>query len=456
MAAIILGLIPLSDANALDSIRLELLDGTTIRGRPQLGRDDFDHFSGSTLGDRPMTLLGDLARWFSGGPDGYMTLVHCLKGDTFWISLTVLLDFAVAAGYLLIARHWRENERLLPESQAKSALGYMQRIFIFCGTCGYLFIPIKMFWPAWRLYDLAMMGLVFFTWRYALNARQLRVVYHELGRSKRLAFELEESKAESRRKSFFLNAISHDLRTPLNGLMLQADLAELSEATDDVESLRDSLREIKACARNTADLLASFLELGRLDWSDDPGRMATFPMAEVVDLVVNAQRPMADQKGLELRSELPDGLHLRTDRMKLERILQNLVGNGIKFTERGRVEVVVATSGRDAVLKVVDSGVGIPPGQRESIFDEFYQLNNTQRDRSNGFGLGLPIARRLAGQLSGVLEVESEVGRGSRFTLILPGAVESPDAPAGERPVASSKPVAPGRSEALEDSTRGS
>ena len=91
----------------------------------------------------------------------------------------------------------------------------MKRIFLFCGTCGYLFIPIKMFWPAWRLYDFFMVALVYLHLAYALNARQLRVVYHELGRTKQLAFELEESRAESQRKSFFLNAISHDLRTPL-------------------------------------------------------------------------------------------------------------------------------------------------------------------------------------------------------------------------------------------------
>ncbi len=193
----------------------------------------------------------------------------------------------MALGYILIARHWWENEKLLPASHAKLALGNMKRIFIFCGTCGYLFIPIKMFWPAWRLYDIFMIALVFFTWRYALNARQLRVVYHELGRTKQLAFELEESRAESRRKSFFLNAISHDLRTPLNGLMLQADLAELSVSTQDHESLRESLREIKACARTTADLLSSFLELGKLDWSDDPSRESRFLLADLVQHILN-------------------------------------------------------------------------------------------------------------------------------------------------------------------------
>src|SRR5262249_37817941 len=156
---------------------------------------------------------------------------------------------------------------------------------------------------------------------------------------------------------------SHDLRTPLNGLMLQADLAEMSASTQDAESLRESLREIKASARTTADLLGSFLELARLDWSDDSNRESRFSVAESIAQVVDSARPLAEGKGLVIGWDCPPGLHFRSDRVKLERILQNLVSNGVKFTERGRVEVIVRTSGRDAVIHVVDTGVGIPQAQ---------------------------------------------------------------------------------------------
>jgi signal transduction histidine kinase len=369
-----------------------------------------------------MQLLGDIYQWLSGGPDGYMTLVHCMKGDKFWITLTVILDLLVAAGYLLIARHWWENEKSLPASHAKTALGQMKRIFLFCGTCGYLFIPIKLIWPAWRLYDGVMIVLVFITWRYALNARQLRVVYHELGRSKQLAYELAESRAESKRKSFFLNAISHDLRTPLNGLMLQADLAELS--VGDEASLRESLREIKDSARTTADLLSSFMELGRLDWSDDSSRVTIFAAADLVNHVMGQARTVADRKGLKFSYEVPPGLMMRTDRIKVERIAQNLVNNAVKFTERGEVRLVVSARGRDALLEVIDTGVGISPDDLEAVFQEFFQVRNGERDNTKGFGLGLSIARRLVEQLKGQIVVESIVGQGSSFSVVLPGVVE--------------------------------
>jgi signal transduction histidine kinase len=372
-----------------------------------------------------MTVFGDLIRWFSGGPDGYMSLTHCMKADTFWITLTVILDLSVAVGYLLIARHWWENEKLLPNSHAKLALGNMKRIFLFCGTCGYLFIPVKMFWPAWRLYDFFMIGLVFFTWRYALNARQLRVVYHELGRTKQLAYELEESRAQSKRKSFFLNAVSHDLRTPLNGLMLQAELAELSLKTEDIELLRESLQEIKTCARKTADLLGSFLELGKLDWSDDPVRESRFTLKEMLDSLVQSARPSADSKGLKLQNTCPEDLIVRTDKLKLERIIQNLLGNGVKFTEQGGVSIVASRSGRNLKIEVIDTGVGISIAEQQTIFEEFYQVHNSERDSTKGFGLGLAIARRLALQIRGDLVVDSEPDRGSRFCLVLEGAIET-------------------------------
>ena len=371
-----------------------------------------------------MSVLGDVLRWFSGGSDGYMSLTHCMRGDTFWMALTITLDIAVALGYVLIARHWWENERSLPASQAKLALGHMKRIFLFCGTCGYLFIPIKMFWPAWRLYDIFMMGLVYFTWRYALNARQLRVVYHELGRTGQLAVELEASREESRRKSFFLNAISHDMRTPLNGLMLQADLAAMSASSDDIEGLRESIREIKACARTTADLLGSFLELGRLDWSEEKSQITRFPLDPMMVHLIASARVLADQKGLWIKLDGPQGVDLRTDHLKVERILQNLLGNAVKFTERGGIDVSVEVTGADVTIAVNDTGIGIPAELQATVFDEFFQVHNKQRDSSMGFGLGLTIGRRLARQLGGDLAVESQVGRGSRFTITLPGVVD--------------------------------
>src|SRR4051794_23970851 len=211
-----------------------------------------------------MSGLETVRDWFAGN-GRYMNLTHCMDHDYLWIAITVGLDLAVAGGYVLIALHWWRNQRHLPASPAKTALGNLRNIFLFCGICGYVFIPVKMVWPAWRLYDVVMLALAYYTWRYALGARELKVVYTELKRSTQLAHDLEQSREESRRKSFFLNAVSHDLRTPLNGLLLQGNLAEHGIAAGDTETVRAAVHEMQAGAKAAADLLDGLLEFARLE-----------------------------------------------------------------------------------------------------------------------------------------------------------------------------------------------
>lgn len=360
--------------------------------------------------------------WFAGS-GAYMNLVHCMGHDYLWIGITVALDFAVAAGYMLIAKHWWKNERSLPDIPARRALASMRNIFLFCGICGYLFIPIKMFWPAWRLYDLVMVALVYFTWRYALSSTSLKVIYAELGKGTRLAEELEATKEESHRKTFFLNAVSHDLRTPLNGLVLQATIADISAETGDREGLRQAVADMKASARTASEMLDSLLEYARMELASDPHHESQFPLTDLMREVSELHRPIAADRKLSLRVNCPDDLHVATDRQKLHRVLSNLVSNALKFTQTGGVRLDVAHGSQAVEIHVIDTGVGISNTDRERLFEEFFQVHNHERDRRKGFGLGLAIARRLARQLGGDIAVESAPGQGSRFTVALPGVV---------------------------------
>ena len=368
-----------------------------------------------------MASLQSFIDWFSGGTNQYMTLYHCMSHDNLWVAITVGLDLAVAAGYVLIMMHWWRNERTLPDNvPAKHALRSMRNIFLFCGLCGYLFIPIKMFWPAWRLYDIFMMVLVYNTWRYALGARGLKVVYNEIGRSQALADELAQSRSESKRKSFFLNAISHDLRTPLNAIMLQSHLADMNLATKDNAALADSLRDIRTNARETAELLNTLLEYARLDWASEPVKRLPCNLADLVDEVLKRHQATAQARGLTLRNNVPGDLMVNVEVEKLERVITNLIQNAVKFTEAGGVRVEVDKRGANVELHVIDTGVGIDPAVAETLFAEFVQADNAERDRAKGFGLGLTIARRFARHWGGDVLVESRKGAGSRFTVLLP------------------------------------
>jgi signal transduction histidine kinase len=373
-----------------------------------------------------MDVLRSIFGWFSGGAHQYHRLSMCMMHDTFWISVTVTLDLLVAAGYVVIAYHWSRNERLLPQSAARTALRTMRNIFVFCGICGYLFIPVKMFWPAWRLYDMFMLGLVFYTWRYALNARNLKVIYTAIGRSGQLAEDLARSQEESRQKSFFFNAISHDLRTPLNGLLLHANLAEIHVASGDGSGVAEAIAEIKSTVRHTAELLDGLLEYARLETGHDSAVACEFPLDELLREVITSHGPLAEEKSLSLARAPVTGLILCTDRLRLERILNNLIVNAIKFTQAGSVQLVAAKVSSDIQISVIDTGIGIAPEHLKRLFEEFFQVQNHERDRQKGFGLGLAICNRLARQLGGTITVKSTVGRGSTFGVVFPAVLPVP------------------------------
>jgi len=379
--------------------------------------------------------------WFAGN-GRYMTLTHCMAHDYLWIAITVGLDVAVAGGYMVIALHWWRNQRLVPASPAKTALGNLRNIFLFCGVCGYAFIPVKMVWPAWRLYDFVMLALAYYTWRYAWGARELKVVYTELKRSTELAQDLEASRQESRRKSFFLNAVSHDLRTPLNGLLLQTNLAEHGVAAGDTETVRAAVREIQTSARAAAELLDGLLEYARLEARAEGPASAPVDVGAVVNNVIAASAAAAAHKGLSLRSNVPVGLTVTADRQRLERVVSNLVTNAVKFTDRGDVRVEVERGERHLRVHVIDTGIGVAPEHRERLFEEFFQVDNAERNRSKGFGLGLAIARRLARQMGGDVTVESSPGHGSRFTLTLPLDPASASRQSAVEPPAHPQPLA--------------
>jgi signal transduction histidine kinase len=376
-----------------------------------------------------MNLIQSLSDWFTGGPHQYHTLFMCMNGDVLWIAITVSLDLAVAIGYALIAMHWWKNQMHVPPTPARRALGNIRNIFIFCGICGYTFIPIKMFWPGWRLYDIFLMVLVYFTWKYALQAKDLKVVYNELGRSNELAKDLQKSRDESRQKTHFLNSLSHDLRTPLNALVLQAQVARMSAGSSQPQRLTEALDEIQSNARATAELLDRLLQCAKLDWMEDPNVLSNFRLLSLLEQLVGACQPEANHKSLYLRCNCDESVFVQTDRHKLERILMNLLSNAVKFTNDGGIRIATECASGALEIHVIDTGMGVVREEKARLFEEFYQVQNYGRDPKKGVGLGLSISRRLARQLGGDIEVESSAGGGSRFSILLPGVVVHPDAP---------------------------
>ena len=234
----------------------------------------------------------------------------------------------------------------------------------------------------------------------------------------------EEAAEEARRKSRFLAAISHDIRTPVNALVLSCQLLRMvGQGNPGPGEIRELTGGLLDNASALAELVNDLLDIARYDQGKLEFIESDFPLGDFLAGTLGGMKPLATQKGLALRSEVktPRAL-LRTDRVKLARVVQNLVANAIKFTDSGSIDVVATADPAGGLsLEVRDTGVGIPESMRESIFDEFAQLRNPERDRTKGTGLGLAICRRLVNAMGGAIRVATEPGqRGSTFLVTLP------------------------------------
>jgi PAS domain S-box-containing protein len=229
----------------------------------------------------------------------------------------------------------------------------------------------------------------------------------------------------SRDKTRFLAAVSHDLRTPVNALSLLADclsvVAERQQEPD--RELRPLVSDLKRSTSNLVDLVNDLLELTLLDSGDFSYKTTDFTLGGWLDEILIPLRRTARARGLDLvwSCDEPER-RVHTDRVKLGRVLVNLAGNAIKFTESGSITVRAEVHAESGLfrLSVADTGPGIPEAQFERIFDEFAQLRNPQRDRTRGTGLGLPICRRLVEGAGGRIRVQSRLGVGSVFTAEFP------------------------------------
>ncbi|GAB6041393.1 ATP-binding protein [Endothiovibrio diazotrophicus] len=267
---------------------------------------------------------------------------------------------------------------------------------------------------------------------HASFAENIALRYENLELLEHLKVEKERAERAYRANSRFLAAASHDLRQPLHALTLYLDpLADELAAGPDNGTHHAALAEkARASAQGLTELLNTILDLSRLDAGTVHPQNTAVALAPLFEQLHSELASQFAAKGLRLRLRPIDGW-VESDPVLACRVLRNLLVNALRFTERGGVLLAARRRGDRIDLEVWDSGIGIPSAARESIFDEYVQLNNPERDRDKGLGLGLAIVRRLTRVLGVELSVASRVGRGSRFRLRFPAA-RRPAAPAAE------------------------
>jgi signal transduction histidine kinase len=192
------------------------------------------------------------------------------------------------------------------------------------------------------------------------------------------------------------------------------------------EEQQDYLAKIQRSQRHLLGIINDLLNFTRIEAGQVVYEKARVPLRKAIDAIASMLDPQAAEKGLALTLErCPEGLAATADRARTEQIILNLCTNALKFTPPGgRVELTCERRGPMVAVLVSDTGVGIPPDQVERIFEPFVQLGRDLTSRHEGTGLGLAISRDLARGMGGDLAVQSEVGRGSTFSLTLPAAPE--------------------------------
>lgn len=246
---------------------------------------------------------------------------------------------------------------------------------------------------------------------------------------------LEQAEAANRAKTRFLASASHDLRQPIHTLSLfgaALSMRPLDEAT------RGIAQNINSALQVLTTQLDALLDISKLDAGVVRVNPEVIALGAFLERMRGEFEPAAREKGLGLPLECPAAALVETDPVLLGRIVRNLLDNAIKYTSRGAVAMRVEAEAGGWGLTVSDTGRGIQESDQDRVFEEFYQVDNPERDRTKGLGLGLAIVRRLAGLLRIRLEMDSAPGEGTSFRLALPGARRSaqPPAEAGEPGVA--------------------
>ncbi|HPD96829.1 MAG TPA: response regulator [Synergistales bacterium] len=229
----------------------------------------------------------------------------------------------------------------------------------------------------------------------------------------------------NRLKSEFLSNMSHELRTPLNSILALSRVLQRRGGQKEEDEAK-YLDVIERNGRQLLDLINDILDLSKIESGRVEIRPSLFSLSDTVISLLETLRPVAIEKEIFLEADIPKDLPLvKTDDSRLRQILRNLLDNAVKFTPEGGVAISVRNEGGEFVIRVKDTGIGIPKEELPFIFDEFRQVDGSSSRQFEGTGLGLAIAKKSAWLLAGRLTAESREGEGSTFTLSIPMELDS-------------------------------
>ena len=236
-----------------------------------------------------------------------------------------------------------------------------------------------------------------------------------------LARQKERAEESTKMKSQFLANMSHELRTPMNSILGLTEL--ILESSTLKGKNKERLEVVLKSGRRLMNLINDILDLSKIEAGRMDIREDQIILDELIEDVDNAIMPLALNKNIEFKvnRDINTHIHINTDKGKVTQVLINLLGNAVKFTDKGSVELVVSAPDNSTLkFDIIDSGIGMSQSDLQVIFEEFRQIDGTTTRKYGGTGLGLTICKKIADLLGGSISVQSEVGKGSVFTFTIP------------------------------------
>jgi signal transduction histidine kinase/DNA-binding response OmpR family regulator len=268
--------------------------------------------------------------------------------------------------------------------------------------------------------------------------------------NKELDLRNREVERATQMKSKFLASMSHELRTPLNAIVGFSDL--LAEGTPGQlnDKQKRFVNHIKQGSGHLLQLINDILDLSKIEAGQLELRSEDFQIRDTLPEVLSTIRPLAMVKNIQIEQTMENDQHVYADRVRFKQILYNLLSNAVKFTPKaGRIDIDCHGDGNSVCISVTDSGVGIRAEDQAVIFEEFRQVEGPAGATQEGTGLGLAITKRLVEQQGGRITLESEFGKGSRFTFTLPAGSRGSEIPSANEPTSLSIVAGEGRGKPL-------
>jgi PAS domain S-box-containing protein len=237
---------------------------------------------------------------------------------------------------------------------------------------------------------------------------------------RRQAVELEQASAA---KSQFLANMSHEFRTPLNAILGYTNMLLQGVAGPLSDQQKKSLSRVDSNGRHLLEVINEILDITRIEAGRMPLNLSTFKLPELFSEVMSELEPIMARSKVKVQTKVKAGVpEIRSDRQKVKQIMVNLLSNALKFTHEGSIRIACTYEGKAGLvsIEVKDTGIGIAAEDHEKVFEDFKQVDNSPTRAYGGTGLGLSICRRLAHMLDGRITLESELGKGSTFTLHIP------------------------------------